>query len=505
MKRIAILVHALNSGGAERIAGFLSKALSKRYQVYLFTIDVSHIVYDYGGEIVDVGPHERVEENILREKRRLAIDVSISFLEGMNFPNIRTKNGERVIISERCAQSQFSPRHLTEDMMLQRCYPYADAVVAVSKGVSSDLEEAYGVPKQLLHTIYNFIDPEGIRKKMHEPIDRDTAAFLDGGAWYVALGRLAPQKNYERLVLQFENFLKRGYPDTKLLILGSGELRQPLEALLKSRGLENNVRIIPFAENPYPYLANARGMILASRYEGLPNVVLEAMGIGTPVIAVDCLAGPRELLSGRWDYSVPLPPVAECPRGLLVTNSGTEDQVQTCYLADAMERLWVDEDLRQRLSSAARQYILSYSNDVLLDQWVSVIEGSERNQTNPLTYEYERLDRAERIVVYGSGLYGKQICKALQTRYKIESFVVTKKETEDSCMGLPVRELSSLQAEAEKVTVVIGVGGRYADEIVQNCLRKGFRQLVFPFLGTYVPEPRLPDSSKGKSDNPARD
>ena len=488
MKRVAILVPSLDNGGAERIAGLLSKHLSKRYHIYLFLIQPSHIVYDYEGEIVDVGPDERLEENIFREKRRLAIDVSISFLERMNFSNVRTKIGERVIVSERCAQSRFEPRHSGEDMMLRRSYPYVDAVVSLSRGVSSDLAEAYNVPVQLLHTIYNFVDQESIREKAHEPIDSDTATFLNDGTYYVALGRLEPQKNHRRMILQFEQFLKRGYPDAKLLILGTGTLRESLDVLLKSRQLEQNIRIIPFAENPFPYLAKARGMIFSSQYEGFGNVILEAMGTGTPVIATDCLSGPRELLADRWDYSTPLPPVAECPRGLLVTNSVTEDQGQTFYLADAMERLWTDDSLRQRLSLAGKQYFSSYSNDTLLNEWISIIERPERNPGNPLAYEYEQLDRAGRIVIYGAGLYGRQICRALRTRYQIESFVVTKLGEEENCMGLPVRELASLQADAEEITVVIGVSDLYIDETVQYCLDRGFKRLVFPYLGTSIPE-----------------
>lgn len=488
MKRVAILVYSLDNGGAERIAGLLSKHLSKRYHVYLFMTEPSRIVYDYEGEIIDVGPHERMEENILREKRRLAIDVSISFMERMNFSNIRTKNRERVIVSERCAQSQLGPRHTGEDMMIRRCYPYADAVVALSKGVASDLAKEYGVPAHLLRVIYNFVDQEGVRKKAAGPIDEDTAAFLGGGAYYVALGRLEPQKNHRRMILQFEQFLKRGYPDAKLLILGSGALREQLDALIKDRRLEENIRIIPFAKNPFPYLARARGMIFSSQFEGFGNVILEAMGTGTPVITTDCLAGPRELLADRWDYSTPMLPVTECPRGLLVTNSATEDQGQTFYLADAMERLWTDDDLRQRLSLAGKQYFLSYSNNALLDEWISVIEGPGRNLINPLAYEHEQLDRAGRIVIYGAGLWGKSICQALQTRYQIESFVVTKMGAEESCMELPIRELASLQADAEEITVVIGVSDLYIDEIVRYCLDKGFKRLVFPFLGTSVPE-----------------
>ena len=495
MKRIAILVYSLDGGGAERIAGLLSKYLSKRYRVYLFMIETTHIVYDYEGEIINVGPYHYMEENILREKRRLAIDVSISFLERMNFSNIRTKNGERVIISEHSVQSQIEPRHIGEDMMLRRCYPYADVIVSCSKGVASNLAETYDVPVQLLHPIYNFVEQEGIREKAHKSIDNDTAVFLNGRDYYVALGRLGPEKNHRRMILQFEQFLKRGYPDAKLLILGNGTLRESLDALVKERHLEQNIRIVPFVKNPYPYLSRARGMILSSRYEGFGNVIVEAMGTGTPVIATDCLAGPRELLADRWDHSTPMPPVTECVRGLLVTNSSTEDQGQTFYLADAMERLWTDDSLRRRLSLEGKQYFSSYSNQ-LLDEWISVIEGTDRNPINPVAYEYEQLDRAERIVIYGAGFFGKKVYHALRTRYQIESFVVTKKGEEEYCMGLPLRELSSLQPEAEKITVVIGViTEQYIDETIQYCMNKGFRRLVFPYLGTSIPELYYPETN----------
>ena len=107
IKNIAILVWALKNGGAERIAGLLSVNLSRQYNVYLFVWDTSDIVYEYGGTLVDVSGKDMrsIEKNIREKKLELKIDCSISFLTGVNDLNIRLRVNDKIIISERCAQS----------------------------------------------------------------------------------------------------------------------------------------------------------------------------------------------------------------------------------------------------------------------------------------------------------------------------------------------------------------------------------------------------------------
>ena len=145
VKNIAILVWALKSGGAERIAGLLSVNLSKQYNVYLFVWDTSDIVYEYGGTLVDVSGKdmEGVEKNIKEKKSELKIDCSISFLTGANDLNLRLRVNDKIIVSERCAHSPNIFFNACMNSGLWNNYRAADVIVAASHGISYDLKKKH--------------------------------------------------------------------------------------------------------------------------------------------------------------------------------------------------------------------------------------------------------------------------------------------------------------------------------------------------------------------------
>ena len=208
MKNVAIITTSLNGGGAERIAGLLSKELSKRYNVYLFLMSTENIIYEYGGTIVNIGYSGPFYEYAIKVyKEKYDINISISFLEIMNFANIRTRGKERVIISERSVQSLCTPFLYSEAEKISRYYDYADEIVACSYGVKYDLEESYKIENDI-SVVYNFINKENIAKKSLESIDSKILEFLDGSDFFLNVGRLHEQKNQERLIKQFSIFVK---------------------------------------------------------------------------------------------------------------------------------------------------------------------------------------------------------------------------------------------------------------------------------------------------------
>jgi glycosyltransferase involved in cell wall biosynthesis len=82
----------------------------------------------------------------------------------------------------------------------------------------------------------------------------------------------------------------------RLIILGEGDERSALEALVGQLGLGQDVEMPGFVQNPYPFMTHASLFVLSSRWEGLPTVLVEAMSLGTPVVATDCPGGTREIL-----------------------------------------------------------------------------------------------------------------------------------------------------------------------------------------------------------------
>jgi glycosyltransferase involved in cell wall biosynthesis len=183
-------------------------------------------------------------------------------------------------------------------------YPRADRLVAVSNGVGRDL--ALSVPQSAskLAILPNPLDLDEVRRLSSAlPPSYGERAF--GRPTLMAIGGLVHRKGFDVLLRAFAAVLAQGF-DRDLLILGEGLERSSLEKLVKALRLEDRVLMPGFDENPYAALSRAELLVLSSRSEGLPTVILEALSLGVPVVATDCPHGPRELLDGgRYGVIVP--------------------------------------------------------------------------------------------------------------------------------------------------------------------------------------------------------
>ena len=482
MKNIAIISMSLNSGGAERIAGLLSKELSRYYNVYLFLLSIENIMYEYGGTIVDIGQSGPFYEYPIKKyKEKYQIEVAISFLEIMNFANIRTRGKERVIISERCVQSLIEPPLISQTEKIKRYYNFADEIVSCSEGVKFDLVHNYKV-NNTITTIYNFIDKKNIISKSQEALPNEILDFLNGSDFFINVGRLHPQKNQKRLILQFSYFHTTN-PNVKLLILGSGELEEELISYIKQLKLDNYIKIVPYTKNPFMYIKKAKALILASHYEGLPNAVLEAMILGCPVIATDCLAGPRELLIDEIDYEKELDKLEIGERGILVCDEQTEDNGSSQYMAKAMELLCVSSDLAENIKQNELLYMKQYSNQKIVEQWIEVIENCELKEgIDFFTKEEDILKSAKHIAIYGAGFVGKSIFLRLNKKYKIDCFIVSKREEEKEFLKVPIREITEVSYFPKDTAIIMGVGDIYQDDVLNTLQNLGCTYAIYPFV-----------------------
>jgi glycosyltransferase involved in cell wall biosynthesis len=173
--------------------------------------------------------------------------------------------------------------------------PGADAIVAVSKGVADDFRRMVAVPEEKVHVVYNPVVSDDLLKRAKEPIDHPW--FAPGQPPVIlAVGRLARQKNFPMLIRAFARVRKTR--DARLLILGQGDERAALEALIEELTLKDDVSLPGFVTNPYAYMNKAAVFALSSQFEGLPTVLIEALASGCPVVATDCPSGPQEILAG---------------------------------------------------------------------------------------------------------------------------------------------------------------------------------------------------------------
>lgn len=172
-------------------------------------------------------------------------------------------------------------------------YPWADHIIAVSKGVARDVQRLTSLPDERVTTIYNPVVGPYIARLAAEPVDHAWTADAHVPL-ILAVGRLTVQKDYPTLIRAFARI--RAGRAAHLVILGEGRQRGKLEKLVRELGLDADVAFLGHTDNPFAWMSKAAMLVLSSAWEGLPGVLIEALACGCPVVSTDCPSGPREIL-----------------------------------------------------------------------------------------------------------------------------------------------------------------------------------------------------------------
>jgi glycosyltransferase involved in cell wall biosynthesis len=202
-------------------------------------------------------------------------------------------------------------------LFMKWLYPFAHSVVAVSAGVAEDIRRLLRLDSRRVSVIYNPIVDTKLLSLVEQPVSHP---WLLEKTLPVVLsaGRLTAQKDFETLLRAFS--VARQQRPMRLMILGEGELRGDLEAMVRNDGLNEDVALPGFVDNPYAYMRHADVFVLSSRWEGFGNVLVEAMACGVPVISTDCPSGPAEILEdGKWGRLVPVGDAESMAKAILDT------------------------------------------------------------------------------------------------------------------------------------------------------------------------------------------
>jgi glycosyltransferase involved in cell wall biosynthesis len=221
--------------------------------------------------------------------------------------------------------------------------------VVVSQGEKEDLIQNFKIPEKRIIVVYNPLD----RLRIAELSAEDPGIHFEVPV-VVSVGRLVHQKGFDILLGAFRKV--RDVKAAKLLILGDGEKREELISLAQSLDLQDDVVFLGMQVNPFQFMRGAEVFCLASRYEGLGNVILEAMALGVPVIVSDCPSGPAEIVeNGTY--------------GILVPTENVD------ALAEALIRVLADNKLRSGLSELSLKRAKDFDLETSMKQWEDVILG----------------------------------------------------------------------------------------------------------------------------------
>jgi glycosyltransferase involved in cell wall biosynthesis len=228
---------------------------------------------------------------------------------------------------------------------LRRLLSQADGIVAVSEGVADEVRQILGAHADAALTVIRNpnITPE-FYQLAQQPVQDDW--FATGAPPVVlGVGGLRTQKDFPTLLRAFA-LLRRQRP-CRLVILGQGRQSAQLQHLARQLGVAEDFRLLGFQANPYPFLAAARLFVLSSLWEGSPNVLTEALALGTPAVATDCPSGPAEISQdGRYCRLVPMRDPA----------SMADAMAQT--LQQPPEAAWLQQAVQEyRMETSARHYI----------------------------------------------------------------------------------------------------------------------------------------------------
>ena len=345
-RHIALVIATMNGGGAQRVMADLANHWSQcGHRVSLITlsgpqqrdtypldkrIERRHLNVS-AGSLGAIGACVRLR----RLLRKLDPHAVVSFIDSTNVLSILATRGlrARVVVSER-TDPAVNPTVTRVWRFLRRLtYRFADSVVAQTTPAAAWLREHCSVVPVVI--------PNAIRD-LHPPGEPRRTLI-------VAAGRLDWHKGFDVVLRAFATGVA-SFPEWRLAILGTGPQEAALVALSQELGIESKVEFAGDSRNIEEWFSRAAILVHASRFEGFPNVILEAMALGAAVVATDCRSGPADIIQDGIN-------------GRLVP---VDD---SAAVADAVAGLIADPKTRNRLAEEAQRVRERYAMRRISQQW----------------------------------------------------------------------------------------------------------------------------------------
>lgn len=354
--KIMINITGLRKGGAERVISVLANKLINKYDIDILLQSSKDMAYNIDKKIkIHTLEEEPKKSVIIRNWQRLKNtkkvierekpDIILTFLPIPSYRVLFLKkkiNNIPIIVADRNDPKQ-EYKSLFDNILMKWLYKRADGFVFQTK------EQQEFFPRSIRDRstiIYNPIKDEFTNDNNGKNINKEKII--------ISVGRLTSQKNQKILIEAFAKIVRK-YPEYKLKIFGKGELEKELKKQINELELQQKVELCGVSDNIKRELQKSEIFVLTSNYEGMPNVLMEAMAVGLPVISTDCpCGGPRELINNRMN-------------GILTQVNNVND------IEKNIELLISDKKLAITLGKEAEKIKEKLNADKIVKQWEEYI------------------------------------------------------------------------------------------------------------------------------------
>lgn len=354
-KKVAIVSNSLGKGGAERFAALLTFMLKESgFEVHSIIVN-NTVDYSYTGTLFNLEMESSNSFSLFRK-----------FKKGKILRNYLTENNIEIVIDSRSRNvllRELITKFIYHDLKTyyivhsynfknyfpaskfwsRILYKNAEALICVSKVIEEKVKQLYKFDNTV--TIYNpfFIADEELKKELSET--KKVILFF---------GRF--DEKVKNFTLMLEAFLQSKIyeKDYRLHLMGTGNDLGFIQQKIASLNLNDFVEILPFKQNPFDEVREAKFTILTSNYEGFPLSIVESLALGTPVISVDCNSGPREIIQNEFN-------------GLLVENHNPK------AFAEAMNRFAEEDKLYDFCKKNAAESVQHLSLKNSTEQWKKLL------------------------------------------------------------------------------------------------------------------------------------
>jgi len=356
--KIALIGFRLSEGGSERVMANLSVFFDKQgIEVHNIIIE-DGVSYPFGGKLINIGLLKNKKNDLLNKFKRL--NALRNHLNSNTFDYIidfryRTKFIQEFILSKfiynattiYTIHSYLIEHYIPNNSLIARFfYGNCYANVAITRKVEQLISEKHNFKNTV--TIYNPVNLEEIDNKKNENINIDFEFIIGIGQFVNDI------KQFDKLILSYANSI---LPESNvnLVILGDGDRKSYLQNICKDLNILDKVHFFGYQENPYKYLKKSKFLVLSSKHEGMPNVILEALACEVPVVSFDCLSGPSEMIIDKKN-------------GLLVENQDIDK------LSEAMNLFIKDQKLYDFCKSNTIASLEPFLIEKIGKQWLDLMQ-----------------------------------------------------------------------------------------------------------------------------------